>query len=345
VLREHWTCAGALSRDQRRALILRAGLFGRRPLARTAVARRVGVGARRALRLERSGVAALRRGGACEGDGSPTTVAASGPATAPAAWHRSGPSAAGNEDTGRRKPDVGAVLGASRSHSYLNLGLLSGRDRRSSPSLLALLAFLAVLCALGVGVTFATRRAGVPPTLLARRRRRSQKPLLFLDVDGVITLWPPIPPGHPGRRHDLGFFSVYISDRCGDFLRALETRYELVWATGWEDDANRYLRGPLGLTRNLPTLRFGDDALWGLSHWKIPAIDRASGSRPVAWLDETIGAPHRSWARQREEPTLLVKTGSRGISLANVRELLAWADSLADDGAPAARPQRTPAAV
>src|SRR6185312_15507669 len=83
--------------------------------------------------------------------------------------------------------------------------------------------------------------------------RDSQKPLLFLDVDGVISLFGfregyGLAPGNapfadcpPGRLHSINGVMHYISAACGSHLRRISEHYELVWATGWEETANDYL--------------------------------------------------------------------------------------------------------
>ncbi|MFJ7275280.1 HAD domain-containing protein [Kitasatospora sp. NPDC098663] len=60
------------------------------------------------------------------------------------------------------------------------------------------------------------------------------KPLLFLDVDGVLN---PVCP-HPDAgfdTHTLFGYSVLLSARHGAWLRELAGTYELVWATTWKN--------------------------------------------------------------------------------------------------------------
>ncbi|KPC73400.1 hypothetical protein ADL27_52255, partial [Streptomyces sp. NRRL F-6602] len=71
------------------------------------------------------------------------------------------------------------------------------------------------------------------------------KPLLFLDVDGPLNpygaLSAPAPPDgfHPHRMRPAGWswpepLTVLLDPDHGTRLRALQRRYELVWATTWE---------------------------------------------------------------------------------------------------------------
>jgi hypothetical protein len=327
VLEAHWGCAGTLSPDQRRGLVLRAGLFGRRPLSRAAVARRLDVSIQRVRTLERSGIARLRRPG-CGRSGS----AASGATPIPVAGTPAAVGASPSTDGGRSpegadgRREASGVLGAQKSHTAP--ALLSGRSASGSAAALhALLAFLAALLALLIGAALAIRRSGVPPMLLVRRFRRSPRPLLFLDVDGVISLWPSdLPAQPPGRAHDIGAFRVYIADGSGELLRVLASRFELVWASGWEGEANRHFREVLALDKDLPALRFDDPAR---ADWKIQRVSRAAGRRPAAWIDDSFGPAHRSWASSRRAPTKLVATASRtGLRRRHVDELIRWADEL-----------------
>jgi hypothetical protein len=158
------------------------------------------------------------------------------------------------------------------------------------------------------------------------------KPILFLDVDGVISLFGfPHDGEPPGRLHMVEGIAHCLGHGCGQRLTALEQRFELVWATGWEERANAHLPFLLELPfRDLPTLDFGGHAEWGTAHWKIGAIDRYAGGRPAAWIDDFLDEVCHRWAREREAPTLLIHTDSAvGMTDEHVEQLLAWADELA----------------
>jgi hypothetical protein len=110
----------------------------------------------------------------------------------------------------------------------------------------------------------------------------------------------------------------------------LAERFELVWATGWEERANEYLPHLLELPfRELPYLTFGGRAMFGTAHWKLDAIERHAGDRPLAWIDDSIDEECLDWARRREAPTLIVQTDSPvGITDEHVDELERWARSV-----------------
>jgi hypothetical protein len=155
-----------------------------------------------------------------------------------------------------------------------------------------------------------------------------EKPILALDVDGVISLFgfdgPLDEP--PGRFHLISGMAHCIPEETGERLARLADAYEIVWATGWEDRANEMLPSILGLPDDLPFLTFDGRARFGTAHWKVEAIDEYAGDRPVAWIDDCLDETCHAWAQKRTGPTLLVPTDSdQGLTDAHVEALLAWA--------------------
>jgi HAD domain in Swiss Army Knife RNA repair proteins len=165
-------------------------------------------------------------------------------------------------------------------------------------------------------------------------RTTSKRPVLFVDVDGVISLFgfdPSHPP--PGSFHWVDGVVHCIDESCGPRLTRLAERYELVWATGWEEKANEYLPHLLSLeARELPVLTFDGHAVFGSAHWKVDAIDEYARGRPAAWVDDFLDEHCERWAEERDEPTLLVRTESHtGLTDELVELLIDWADSLGRD--------------
>jgi len=172
--------------------------------------------------------------------------------------------------------------------------------------------------------------------------RDSQKPLLFLDVDGVISLFGfregyGLAPGNapfadcpPGRLHSINGVMHYISAACGSHLRRLSEHYELVWATGWEETANDYLPHLLELPEELPFLTFDGRVAAGAAHWKIDAIAEHAGAlRPLAWIDDNVDDACHTWAERRSAPTLIIETvRHEGMNDGHVELLLRWATDL-----------------
>ena len=157
------------------------------------------------------------------------------------------------------------------------------------------------------------------------------KPVLLVDVDGVISLFGFAQEDRPdGAFHWVNGVLHYLSQGAGERLLRLQERYELVWATGWEETANEYLPPLLGLPGELPCLSFDVMPRFGSCHWKVAAIDAYAGpDQPLAWIDDNHDDGCHTWAAQRPGPTLLVTTKSPvGIDDTHVTQLITWAESL-----------------
>jgi hypothetical protein len=154
----------------------------------------------------------------------------------------------------------------------------------------------------------------------------SDRPILAVDVDGVISLFGfDDPTEAPGEFHLIDGVAHCISRAAGERLGRLSKWYDLVWATGWEERANEHLPVLLGLPGELPYLTFDGRARFGSAHWKIDAIAEHAGDRPLAWVDDCIDDSCYSWARTRAAPTLLVPVDARrGLEEAQTEALIAW---------------------
>jgi hypothetical protein len=156
------------------------------------------------------------------------------------------------------------------------------------------------------------------------------RPILAVDIDGVISLFgSEEPPDRTTTRFQLVDGVPHsISLPAGDRLRRLSERFELVWASGWEDKANFYLPELLGLP-DLPHVSFDGAARDGVAHWKLGPLEEYARGRPLAWIDDNFDQSCYGWARARPEPTLLVLTEAQhGLEEAHVDALNAWAGSL-----------------
>jgi hypothetical protein len=158
-----------------------------------------------------------------------------------------------------------------------------------------------------------------------------QKPLLLVDVDGVISLYGFGSDQRPPVRFVLvDGIGHFLSAAAGPHLLDLGQTFELAWCSGWEERANEYLLHALGLPGPLPYLAFDQTPAGGRPHWKLPAIDAYAGpDRPLAWIDDSHDQESRGWARERRGPTLLVDTEPpTGMTGEHVRVLREWASGL-----------------
>src|SRR5689334_7751475 len=104
------------------------------------------------------------------------------------------------------------------------------------------------------------------------------RPLLLIDIDGVISLF-----GFDPRCRPPGRFVVidgtihFLSHEVAERLTGLAGEFDLVWCSGWEEKADEHLPHALGLPTGLPHLVFGEPANSDGRHWKLAAIDGYAG--------------------------------------------------------------------
>src|SRR2546423_15152184 len=95
----------------------------------------------------------------------------------------------------------------------------------------------------------------------------AEPPVLFVDIDGVISLFGfGRPERPPGTFHSIDGIPHCIGHGCGPRLARLSERYELVWASGWEERANEYLPHILQMAGDPPWLPFHGRAVFGTPH-------------------------------------------------------------------------------
>jgi hypothetical protein len=154
------------------------------------------------------------------------------------------------------------------------------------------------------------------------------KPILMVDIDGVISLFGFDPARPPAGRFELvDGIAHFLSATAGEHLRRLSGTFELVWCTGWEEKANEYLPLALGLPGPFPHLTFERAVDRANAHWKLAAIDAfAPSCAPLAWIDDAHDQTCAEWASARSAPTLLVGTEPAiGLTDQHVADLLSWA--------------------
>ena len=169
----------------------------------------------------------------------------------------------------------------------------------------------------------------------------AQRPLLLVDIDGVISL---LGGGQvlggtgaqsatpAGSLHSIDGILHFLSATAAAHLLDLAQHFELVWCSGWEEKANEHLPHLLGLPQALPFLRFERSVGRSNAHWKLDAIDEFAGERALAWIDDALNDACHEWAQTRTAhtaPTLLVQTApERGLTQREAELLSAWAAEL-----------------
>lgn len=166
--------------------------------------------------------------------------------------------------------------------------------------------------------------------------RRDGRPLLFLDIDGVLSPAAPSDPESYTEHTVDDVLRFRVSVRYGAWLGELARHYELVWASTWEHLANEHLGPLLGLPE-LPVVEFsayerqqGDPRhpvvqLFEMRKW-APILRYADG-RPFAWVDDVIPVRIRRQAWPYRGILLVPVDPEEGLTRPDVDRLLAWAVS------------------
>lgn len=176
------------------------------------------------------------------------------------------------------------------------------------------------------------------------------KPILLLDVDGVVNAFRPTRPHlvrELGGREVKGVwipYTIRFDNEVVDMLDALAAHFEIHWATMWNQAANTEIAPALGID-DLPVMTCNHNAGWdaaadeGLSavdihrlwYAKTPLIPQYVGDQPFAWLDDDHSlADERYLAAHTDQHFRLVRTDAdTGLDWNDVEILVQWATDLA----------------
>ncbi len=152
---------------------------------------------------------------------------------------------------------------------------------------------------------------------------RASKPLLLVDVGGVLSPYGATPPADFEEREIGGFWVVWTDEHRHRFAQ-LTPFFQLVWATTWEHYANQALAPELGI-EPLPVISF---VRGETQTRKLTSVCDFVADRPAAWIDDDLYEDAFDWATTRNErtPTLLVQTTpSIGFTNEHVAELIEFA--------------------
>lgn len=180
----------------------------------------------------------------------------------------------------------------------------------------------------------------------------TQKPILFLDVDGVLNAFAPVRPHvtrQIGGRTVKGVwcpYTLHFDNEVVDMIEALQEHFDIVWATMWNERANDLIAPALGI-EPFPVMYADHNKGWdtalarGTEQWnvhrlwyaKTPLLPEYAAGQPFAWLDDDHSRADRFWlAKQADAPEhfLLQRTDADyGIQWSDVYDLIEWARALA----------------
>lgn len=182
----------------------------------------------------------------------------------------------------------------------------------------------------------------------------SRRPLLLLDVDGVLNAyagWERIDPSLPLGRGNLvvppGFraaradgYELLLRPEHADWVQMLSGRFEMVWATMWQHRAPAALAPVVGYGWDWPWIDFTSHQGYassqrtgvGVGSYKFPGVVATVTDRPMVWIDDDLEPAIYEWAAGRDAsgvPTLLVQPSPvEGWTREELDAVVAFADAL-----------------
>ena len=138
------------------------------------------------------------------------------------------------------------------------------------------------------------------------------RPIILLDVDGVLNISSSIPDDACSSGILLLAGSrgahVIVRDDLRSTLDRLALAGDLVWASGWNEGAPALFAKLVPWVSAIPHLTF---ETVGTTVEKLPVVREYVGDRSVVWIDDRIPDEAWSWAEERLAATLLVPVDPR----------------------------------
>lgn len=162
------------------------------------------------------------------------------------------------------------------------------------------------------------------------------RPLCLIDVDGVLNCISGIDVDDSHWEvpvFEAEGYEIRVPRGTRDRLAHLALRFEMVWATSWESDADTYLLTTLDVDEERwPSIDWTSTAAPAGETWKLHDVRLFVGSRPCVWIDDDLHADAYQWAEERTASgiqTLLIETDpTEGLGDDELAQALEFADTV-----------------
>jgi hypothetical protein len=182
----------------------------------------------------------------------------------------------------------------------------------------------------------------------------NQKPVLLLDIDGVLNLFPDwvndLPISRPTLKERANLsgniYGLNIPLDAADLIDQLSTEFDMRWYTMWNQHARSVFTPTAGIRQEFDHFTCdhmaGRDVLrsqgmqWfeetGIWIAKTPLIPGYLGDRPFVWIDDDTSDVDRVWLEAQPgigDHLLITVDPHEGMTQEHVHKALAWAQTLA----------------
>jgi hypothetical protein len=142
------------------------------------------------------------------------------------------------------------------------------------------------------------------------------KPVIFLDIDGVVNVIPPrkgVPPHlkvwNEWRKIEVRSYPINYSPDLIEHLNRLSEKADIIWLTTWRSEAVKYFAPAVGLNEFKFLNHKGMEDPWGTTSsfsgspenrwWKMNAVMHHIDTigTPFVWIDDELRSSTKRYVR------------------------------------------------
>jgi hypothetical protein len=145
------------------------------------------------------------------------------------------------------------------------------------------------------------------------------KPVLLLDVDGVLNAFPP---GYEERMVRLSGVGFHPTQTTLPFMRWAWEKFTVFWLTAWFGSANE-----IADWAKLPRRPFlGDPKDFG--DYKLKAVSEKFHEFPgkVVWIEDGIGEAAEAWVKERKNILYVETDPFVGVTEDHIKTMTAFVE-------------------